>query len=77
MSLLPVDDSPGQFEYDGQLYVVREVLTSSIAKDPLGHVDEWVVVAIPVDPAAARMFDLTRNNENGTWSVEPAPEEKE
>ena len=66
-----LDNTPEQFEYDGQLYVVRRKISEQIAVGELGHEDAYVVEAVPVDLHAARTFNLKFRVSDGSWTIEP------
>lgn len=64
-------DTPEQFEFQGQLYLVSEVLEHVQSTGELGHIEQWRARAVPVQLAAARVFTLQFNWWDGSWTVEP------
>lgn len=67
-------DTPEQFEYRGQLYVVSEVLEHEQSTGHLGHIESWLARAIPIQLSAARLFRLRFNWWDGSWSIDPEEE---
>lgn len=70
----PADDTPESFEYEGQLYVTRQLLKHVTSTGDLGHDEQWVVEAIPIQKDAERTFNLSFNFGDGSWKIEPEEE---
>lgn len=72
-----MSDAPRQFEWRNQLYLVREVLGHQQATGDLGHIEEWLTRAAPVQLASARVFVLRFNWWDGSWAVEPSTSQED
>lgn len=61
-------ETPEQFEYEGQLYIVTKEVAYEGSTGHLGHDEQWVVTAVPTGPA--KDFTLSFNHEDSSWQVE-------
>lgn len=66
-------ETPQQFEYEGQSYLVSEVQSHEPSVGHLGHEEQWVVTAVPIKPPVE--FTLRRDAQGFHVIPEPEPEE--
>lgn len=76
-SLDDMSDAPRQFEWRNQLYLVSEVLRHRHATGDLGHIEEWLTRAAPVQLTNSRVFVLRFDWWDGSWAVEPSTSQED